>query len=86
MRGVIGRPFPAYDNARYGAIRVLTSSCTVDGETPRTSVWPVFTLACAELARVLPTACPELRVPVTSRRMLDVTGEHVFVYDSTPCP
>ncbi|WP_328840728.1 hypothetical protein [Streptomyces europaeiscabiei] len=46
----------------------------------------MFTLACAELARVLPTACPELRVPVTSRRMLDVTGEHVFVYDSTPCP
>ncbi|MDX3692474.1 hypothetical protein PV726_19420 [Streptomyces europaeiscabiei] len=46
----------------------------------------MFTSACAELARALLTACPELRVPATSRRMLDVTGEHMFVYDSTPCP
>ncbi|MFM9695659.1 hypothetical protein [Streptomyces europaeiscabiei] len=38
-----------------------------------------LTDACAELARALLTACPELRVLATSRRMPDVTGEHVFV-------
>ncbi|MEU5196600.1 LuxR C-terminal-related transcriptional regulator [Streptomyces scabiei] len=38
-----------------------------------------LTDACAELATALLTACPELRVLATSRRMLDVTGEHVFV-------
>ncbi|MFF7843183.1 ATP-binding protein [Streptomyces ossamyceticus] len=38
-----------------------------------------LTDACAELATALLTACPELRILATSRRMLDVTGEHVFV-------
>ncbi|MEU5196599.1 LuxR C-terminal-related transcriptional regulator [Streptomyces scabiei] len=42
--------------------------------------------SCAELAKVLLSACPELRILTTSRRALGVYGEHVFTVPTLSVP
>ncbi|MFF7843184.1 ATP-binding protein [Streptomyces ossamyceticus] len=42
--------------------------------------------SCAELAKVLLSACPELRILTTSRRALGICGEHVFTVPTLPVP
>ncbi len=45
-----------------------------------------LTAACAELAKTLLSACPQLRLLVTSRQMLGLTGEQVFAVPSLSVP
>ena len=42
--------------------------------------------SCAELAKALLSACPELRILATSRQTLGITGEHVFVVPPLSMP
>ncbi|SPF07264.1 LuxR C-terminal-related transcriptional regulator [Streptomyces sp. MA5143a] len=42
--------------------------------------------ACAELAKALLSACPEVRILATSRQTLRVTGEHVFTVPPLSVP